>query len=160
MMQITMPNTPETLSYAVLGSLGLDIVLAILLMVRGNWLGVVLVLALAGGVYWFLCRHRVTIVSAATAAAVGAVVMLAAAIVDLASGYPYFGILFLIATVGLGFVFVLLRQGAVPAELRLGGILAVDVTGPSTHLAMLAALRDAGVLTAEEYVEKVATLGL
>lgn len=160
MMQITMPNTPETLSYAVLGSLGLDIVLAILLMVRGDWLGVVLALVLAAGVYWFLCRHRIAIVSAAMAAMVGSVVTLAAAIVDLATDHPYFGILFLIATAGLGFVFILLRQGAIPAELRLGGILAVDVTGPSTHLAMLAALRDAGVLTPEEYAEKVARLGL
>jgi hypothetical protein len=159
MMQITMPNTPETLSYAVLGSLGLDIVLAILLMVRGDWLGVVLVLALAGGVYWFLCRHSVAIVSAAMAASVGAVVMLAAAIVDLASDHPYFGILFLVAAAGLGFVFILLRQGAVPAELRLGGILAVDVASASAHLAMLATLRDAGVLTAEEYAEKAAALG-
>jgi hypothetical protein len=160
MMQITMPNTPETLSYAVLGSLGLDIVLAILLMVRGNWLGVVLVLALAGGVYWFLCRHSIAIVSAAMAAAAGAAVTFAAAIVDLASDHPYFGILFLIATAGLGFVFILLRQGAVPAELRLGGILAVDSAGAATHLAMLAALRDARVLTADEYAEKVAALGL
>jgi hypothetical protein len=160
MMQITMPNTPETLSYAVLGSLGLDVVLAILLMVRGDWLGVVLVLALAGGTYWFLCRHLIAIVSAAMAAAAGAVVTLAAAVVDIASDHPYFGILFLIATVGLGFVFILLRQGAVPAELRVGGIRAVDVAGPSTHLAMLAALRDAGVLTAQEYAEKVATLGV
>lgn len=160
MMQITMPNTPETLSYAILGSLGLDLVLAILLMMRGNWLGVVLVLALAGGVYWFLCRHQIAIVSASMASAIGAIVMLAAAIVDLASDHPYFSILFLIATVGLGFVFVLLRQGAIPAEIRLGGIPAVDVTGPSAHLAMLAALRDAGVLTAEEYAEKVARVGL
>jgi hypothetical protein len=158
MMQITMPNTPETLSYAILGSLGLDVVLAILLMVRGNWLGVVLVLALAGGVYWFLCRHQVAIVSAAMASAMGAIVTLAAAIVDLVSDHPYFGILFLVATAGLGFVFVLLRQGAIPAELRLGGILAVGVAGASTHLAMLAALRDAGILTAEEYAEKVAGL--
>jgi hypothetical protein len=160
MMQITMPNTPETLSYAVLGSLGLDIVLAVLLMVRGDWLGVVLVLALAGGTYWFLCRHQITIVSAAMAAAMGATVMLAAAVVDLASDRPYFGILFLVATVGLGFVFVLLRQGAVPAELRFGGFLAVDAADASTHLAMLAALRDAGILTAEEYAEKVARLVL
>lgn len=159
-MQITMPNTPETLSYAVLGSLALEVLLAILLMVRGDWLGVVLVLAVAGGVYWFLCRHRIAIVSAAMAAAVGAVVMLAAAIVDLASDHPYFGILFLIATVDLGFVFVLLRQGAIPAELRLGGIRAVDVAGPATHLAMLAALRDAGVLTPEEYAAKVAAMGI
>ena len=159
-MQITMPNTPETLSYAVLGSLALDIVLAILLMVRGDWLGVVLVLGLAGGVYWFLCRHSIAIVSAAMAALVGAVLMLAAAIVDLASDHPYFGILFLIATAGLGFVCILLRQGAIPAELRLGGIPAVDVAGPSTQLAMLAALRDAGVLTAEEYAQKVARFGL
>jgi len=158
-MQITMPNTPETLSYAVLGSLGLDIVLAILLMVRGDWLGVVLVLALAGGVYWFLCRHRVAIVSAAAASAVGAIVTLAAAIVDLASDHPYFGILFLIATAALGFVFVLLRQGAIPAELRFGGVLAVDAAGPSAHLEMLAALRDAGILTPEEYAEKAAALG-
>lgn len=160
MMQITMPNTPETLSYAVLSSLGLEIVLAILLMVRGDWLGVVLVLAVAGGVYWFLCRHRIAIVSAAMAAGVGAVVMVAAAIVDLATDHPYFGILFLIAAVGFGFVFILLRQGAIPAELRLGGVLAVDGAGPSAHLAMLAALRDAGVLTAEEYTQKVAALGL
>ncbi|HEX3883241.1 MAG TPA: hypothetical protein VHW66_11320 [Stellaceae bacterium] len=160
MMQVTMPNTPETLSYTVLGSLGLNVVLALLLMGRGNWLGVVLVLAIAGGIYWFLCRHRFVVVSAVNAAAAGAVILLAAAITDLASYHPYFGILFLIAAICLGFVFILMRQGAVPAELRYGGVTAIDVTGPATHLAMLAALRDAGILTAEEYVVKVAMLGI
>jgi len=160
MMQVTMPNTAETLSYTVLGSLALNIVLALLLMGRGNWLGVVLVLAIAAGIYWFLCRHRFVVVSAVAAAAAGAVILLGAAVTDIASDHPYFGILFLIAAVALGFVFILLRQGAVPAELRYGGIAAIDVTGPAAHLAMLAALRDAGILTAEEYAVKVATLGL
>jgi len=155
MMQVTMPNMPEALTYTVVGSLGLDIVLAVLLAVRGDWLGVVLVLAIAAGVYWFLCRQLVTIVPAGTAAAAGAVVLLAAALTELFSGHPYFGILFLLSTAGLGFVFVLLRQDVQPVAFRIGGFTAVDVTGHTAHLVMLATLRDAGILTAEEFATTV-----
>ncbi|MGH7095803.1 MAG: hypothetical protein ACREFB_20025, partial [Stellaceae bacterium] len=147
-----------TLTYAVIGSFGLDVVLAILLAVRGDWLGVVLVLAIAAGIYWFLCRHLVTIIPAGTAAASGAIVLLLAAVTELFSGHPYFGILFLLTTAALAFVFLLLRQEVQPVALRVGGIVAVDVTGHATHLAMLAALRDAGILSAEEFAVKVGGL--
>ncbi len=46
-MQITMPNMPETLTYAVLASLGIDLITALLLAVRSDWLGVGLMLAVA-----------------------------------------------------------------------------------------------------------------
>jgi hypothetical protein len=157
-MQITTPNMPETLTYAVLASVGIDVVLAILLAVRGDWLGTVLVLAIAAGAYWFLGRHAVTIVPATVAAAACTILLLLATLTDLFGGHPYYGILFLIATAGLGFIFVLLRQGTQPAELKVGGVVAVDTSGTATLLAMLAQLRDAGVLTAEEYAAKSATL--
>ncbi len=157
-MQVTMANTPEALSYAILAALGINVVLAVLLAVRGDWLGVVLVLAIACGIHWFLCRRLVTIVRATTAAAAGTVLSLAAAVADLACGHPYYGILFLFAAAALAFAFVLLRQGARPADLRLGGIAAVDISDAATHVAMLAHLRDAGILTAAEYAEKSAIL--
>lgn len=157
-MQLAIPNMPETLTYAVLGSVGVDVVLAILLAVRGDWLGAILVLAIAAGAYWFLCRHALTIVSATAAAAAGAAILLVAALTDLLGGHPYYGILFLIATAALGFIFALLSQGARPAELKLGGVVAVDASNAPTLLAMLAQLRDAGVLTAEEYSVKAAAL--
>jgi hypothetical protein len=158
-MQITMPQMPETLTYAVLASIGIDVILAILLGVRGDGLGALLVLAVAAASYWFLCRHLVTIVPASIAAAVGTIVLLLGTVADLAAGHPYYCILFIVATIALAVVFVLLHQGTKPAELRVGGIVAVDVSASGTHLAMLAQLRDAGILTPEEYAAKSALLG-
>jgi hypothetical protein len=157
-MQLSIPNMPEILTYSVLGSVGVDVVLAILLAVRGDLLGVVLVLAIAAGAYWFLGRHAVTIVSATAAAAAGTAILLVAALTDLLGGHPYYAILFLVATAVLGFILALLTQGARPAVLKFGGVVAVDASSTATLLAMLDQLRDAGVLTAEEYSTKAAVL--
>lgn len=157
-LQITTPKLPEVLTYTVLGSVAIEVILAILLAVRGDWLGVVLVLAIAGGAYWFLGRHAVTVVSATAAAAAGTAILLVAALTDLLGGHPYYGVLFLVATAALGFIFVLLRQGTRPAELKLGGVVAVDASSTAALLSMLAQLRDAGVLTAEEYAAKAGPL--
>jgi len=56
-------------------------------------------------------------------------------------------------------VFLLLQQGATPAELRVGGIVAVDMSATAAYLQMLDTLREAGVLTAEEHATKRAALG-
>jgi hypothetical protein len=47
MLHVTVPNLPETLTYSVLAAIGIAILIAILLAVHGDPLGVVLVLAVA-----------------------------------------------------------------------------------------------------------------
>jgi hypothetical protein len=160
MLRITIPNMPETLSYSVLTALGVEIVIAILLAVRGDWLGVLLVLAVAGIVYWFVCRQLVTVVSARFVTAAGTLLLLVCALLDIAFGHPYYGLLFLLGAAVLGFVFVLLQQGGVPAELQIGGIVAIGARDRRSHLRMLEELRDAGLLTADEFAAKAAMLGL
>jgi hypothetical protein len=160
MLHVTVPNLPETLTYSVLGSIAIEALLAILLAVRGDWLGVVLVLALAAVLYWFICRQLVAVISARFVAGAGALLMLVAASTDLASGRPYFGILFILGALALGFVFVLLQQGGVLAELSVGGVAAVGTPSRAAHLRMLEELRDAGLLTEDEFVAKRALLAL
>jgi hypothetical protein len=160
MLHITIPNMPETLSYSVLAALGVEIIIAILLAVRGEALGMLLVLAIAAILYWFVCRQLVTVVSARFAAGGGAVILLLCALLDIAFGHPYYGLLFLLGAVALGFVFVLLQQGGVPAELQIGGITAIGARDRRPHLRMLEELRDAGLLTADEFAAKAAMLGL
>jgi hypothetical protein len=48
----------------------------------------------------------------------------------------------------------LLQQGTVPIELRLGGVVAVASANGLVHLRMLEALRDAGILSADEFAAK------
>jgi hypothetical protein len=160
MLHITVPNMPETLSYSVLASLGVELVIAILLAVRGDWLGMLLVLVIAGIVYWFVCRQLVAVVGARFAAAAGALILLLCALLDIAFGHPYYGLLFLLGAAVLGFVSVLLQQGGVPAELQIGGIAAIRARDRRPHLRMLEELRDAGLLTADEFAAKSAMLGL
>jgi hypothetical protein len=160
MLHITIPNMPETLTYSVLGSLGIEAIIAILLAVRGDWLGVLLMLAVALLLYWFICRQLVAVVSARLAAGAAAVMLFLCALADIASGHPYYGLLFLLATAALAFVFVLLQQGGVPAELRIGGIVAVGAPNHRARLRMLEELRDAGLLTADEFAAKSAMLGV
>jgi len=127
-----------------------DVLLAILLAVRGDWLAVLMVLAVAAIGYWFICRQLVAVVSADCAAAVSGILLFLCALSDFATDHPYYGLLFTIGALALAFVFVLLRQGAVPAELRVGGIPAVGAPNRAAHRRMLRELRDAGILTEDE----------
>ena len=109
MLHVTVPNLPETLTYSVLAAIGTEILIAILLAIHGDPLGVVLVLTVAAILYWFICRQLVAVVSAGFAAAVSAVLMFLCTLVDFVIGLPYYGLLFLLAAVAAAFVFVLLR---------------------------------------------------
>ena len=153
-------TVPETLTYSVLGSIALEVLLAILLAARGDWLGVVLVLALALVLYWFVCRQLVAVISARFAVGASGVVGFIAALLDLVSAHVFSGLLFMLIAVVLGFVFVLLQQGGAPAELRFGGGFAVGAPNRAAHLRMLTELRDAGLLTEDEFAAKRALLAL
>jgi hypothetical protein len=160
MPRITLPTLPQTLSYAVLGAIAIGALLAILLAVRGDWLGMILALLLAGFVYWFICRQRVTVVAARGAALASTIVAFVAALLDLVAGRPVPGLLFMLGAIVLGLAFVLLQQGGVPAELRFGGIAALGAPSRAALLRMLEELRDAGVLTEDEFLAKRALLAL
>ena len=160
MLHVTVPNLPETLTYSVLAAIGIEILIAILLAVHGDPLGVVLVLAVAAILYWFVCRQLVAVVSAGSAAAASAALLLLCALVDFVTDLPYYGLLFLLAAIAAGFVFVLLRQGGVPAALTIGGVVAVGAPNHTAHRRMLEELRDAGLLTEDEFAAKRALLAL
>jgi hypothetical protein len=160
MLHVTVPNLPETLTYSVLAAIGIAILIAILLAVHGDPLGVVLVLAVAAILYWFICRQLVALVSAGSAAAASAALLFMCALVDFITGLPYYGLLFLLAAIAAGFVFVLLRQGGVPAELMIGGMVVIGAPSRTAHLSMLEELRDAGLLTADEFAAKRVLLGM
>src|SRR5262249_27845869 len=120
----------------------------------GDLPAALLVLAIAVGVYWLVGRNLATLVTAKDAAGAAALLFLLCALGDLASGYPYQAILFLLAAVALGLAFMLLQQGTVPVELRLGGVLVVGASGGLMPLHMLEELRDAGVLSEDEFAAK------
>ena len=113
-------------------------------------------LAIAAGIYWLIGRNLATIVTAAEAAATIAVLFVLCALADLVTGYPYQAVLFLLAAGALGFAFLLLQQGTIPVELRLGGVVAVASAGGLVHLRMLEELRDAGILSADEFAGEAA----
>jgi len=158
MLHVSVPNLPETLTYSILAAIGIDVVIALLLAIRGDWLGVVLMLAIAALVYWFVCRQLVAVVSAGGAAAASGILLLLCGFADFAAGHPYLGLLLLIGAIVSGFVFVLLQQGASPAELRVAGVLAVGAASRAAQLRMLEELHDAGLLTDDELAAKRAQL--
>ncbi|MFZ2007507.1 MAG: SHOCT domain-containing protein [Stellaceae bacterium] len=160
MPRITVPNLPEALSYSVLAALAVEALLAIVLAARGEWLGVLLVLALLAILYWFVCRQLVAVVSARFAIAASGIVTFVAALMDLVSAHPYSGLLFMLAAIVLGVAFVLLQQGGVPVELRVGRVTAIGVPGRAAYLRMLIELRDAGLLTEDEFIAKRTLLAL
>ena len=135
----TMPTAPETLTYSVVAA--------------------VLVLALAGAVYWCIGRNLTTLVTATEVAGAGAVLAAVCALAELASGWPYQGVLFLLDAAALGFVVFLLQQGTSPLELRFGGVVAVAPRGTLIHLRMLKELHDSGILTDAEYAEAQLRVG-
>ncbi len=160
MPRITVPNLPEALSYSVLAALAVEALLAIVLAVRGEWLGVLLVLALFAILYWFACRQLVAVVSARFAIAASGSAAFAAALIDLVSAHPYSGLLFMLAAILLAVAFMLLQQGGVPVELRIGMVTAIGVPRRGAYLRMLMELRDAGLLTEDEFIAKRALLAL
>ncbi len=159
-MRIAMPSMPESLSYAVVAAIGVTLLVALVVAASGpgNIVAALLVLASAAAIYWLVGRNLATIVTAAEAAATLAVLFVLCALADLVTGYPYQAVLFLLAAGALGFAFLLLQQGTVPVELRLGGVVAVAAPGAAPggriHLRMLEELRDAGILSADEFALK------
>lgn len=160
-MRIAMPNTPESLTYSVVAAIGLTACAALAMVGgSGDLVGAVLMLAIAVAIYWLIGRNLATIVTAREAAATTAMLFVLCALADLATGYPYRAVLFLLAAAALGFAFLMLQQGTVPVELRLAGVLPVGSRGQVVHLRMLEELRDAGILTADEFATKRLLAGL
>jgi hypothetical protein len=161
-MQLSMPNLPEALAYSVVSAFALTVLAALVTAATGPWdlVAAVLVLAIAGGIYWLIGRQPATIVTAKQAAATGAILLALCALADLATVYPYQGILFLFAAAALAVAFVLLQQGTVPLEMRLGGVTAFAAQSGLVQLRMLEELRDAGILTPEEFAAKGALIVL
>jgi hypothetical protein len=155
-MQLSMPNLPEALAYSVVSAFALTVLAALVTAATGPWdlVAAVLVLAIAGGIYWLIGRQPATIVTAKQAAATGAILLALCGLADLATVYPYQGILFLFAAAALAVAFVLLQQGTVPLEMRLGGVTAFAGQSGVVQLRMLEELRDAGILTPEEFAAK------
>lgn len=159
-MPIAMPDMPQSLSYAVAAAIGLTVFTAIVVLGgSGDVVAALLVLAAAGLIHRLVGRNLATIVSAKDAAAAIAVIFVLCALIDLAIGYPYQGVMFLLSAAALGFAFLLLQQGTSPVELRLGGLLAVAAPSSLLHLRMLEELRDAGILTADEFAAKRLLVG-
>lgn len=155
-MRIAMPSMPESLAYAVAAALGITVFAAIVRAVAGpgNIVAGLLVLAPAFAIYWLIGRDLTAIVTAKEAAGSIAILFVLCALGDLATGYPYQAVLFLLAAGALGFAFLLLQQGTIPVELRLGGVLIVAASHGLIHLHMLEELRDAGILSADEFAAK------
>jgi hypothetical protein len=161
-MRIAMPSMSHSLSYTLVAAVALTLLAALVLAIgaAGNLVAAVLVLAIAAAIHRLIGRHLVMIVSAREAAAIFGLLLLLCALADLAGGYPYQAIVFLVAAAALGFAFVLLHQGTEPAELRMGRIIAVAAPSSRAHLRMLEELRDAGILTPDEFAAKLPLLGL
>ena len=154
-MAIAMPNMPERLSYALVAATAITGLLALVVAISGvsGLVGLVLLLAVAAAI-WRAGQSGVTIVTVTEAAGAIAILFVLCALADLVTGHPYQAVLFLLATGALGFAFLLLQQDTEPAELRLGGVLAVAASSGPAHLRMLEELRDAGILTPEEFAAK------
>jgi hypothetical protein len=161
-MRIAMPSMPESLAYALVAATGITGFLALVLAVAGpgTLVGGVLLLALAWAIFWLIGRNLATIVSGKDAAAAAAVLFVVCALADLATGYPYQAVLFLLDAGALGFAFLLLQQGTLPVELRFGSVVAVASPSGLVHLRMLEELRDAGILSEQEFAAKRVLVGL
>ena len=155
-MQRSIPSMPETLSYSVVAAVAITIIAALFTAATGprDLVSAVLVLAIAGGIYWLTGRQPATIVTAKQAAGTGAILLAVCTLADLAAGYPYQGILFLLAAAALAVAFVLLQQGTVPIEVRWGTMSAFAASRGTVQLRMLEELRDAGILTPAEFEMK------
>jgi hypothetical protein len=155
-MQIAMPSMPQSLSYAIVAAIGITVLAAVIgaIVGPGNIVAALLLFAVALGIYCLIARNPVTIVTAKQVAATMAILFVLCALGDLVTGYPYQGVLFLLAAGALGCAFVLLHQGTNPAELQFGGMRAVAAPTRRIHLRMLEELRDAGILSEDEFAAK------
>src|SRR5438105_261776 len=154
-MPIAMPNMPESLTYSVAAAIVLTVLAALVVLGgSGSLVAALVVLAVAAAIHFLIGRNPATIVSARDAAAAIGVLLALCAFAELATDYPYQAVVFLLAAMTLGFAFLLLQQGTAPVELRLGGMLVVAASSGLAHLRMLEALRDAGILTEEEFAAK------
>jgi hypothetical protein len=161
-MRIAMPSMPESLTYSLVAATGITGLTALVLAASGpgNLVGAVLLLAVAAAIYWLIGRNLATLVTGKDVAGATALLFLVCALADLLTGYPYQAVLFLLAAGSLGFAFLLLQQGTVPVELRLGGVVAVGSSSGLIHLRMIEELRNAGILTADEFAAKRLLVGL
>lgn len=159
-MPIVMPSMPESLTYALVAAVGFAGLAALGLLASGDLVAAALVLAVAAALHWLTGRNLATLVTARDAAASAAVLFLVCALADLITAHPYEAVAFLLAAAALGFAFLLLQQRTPPVELRLGGLLAVAAPSGLVHLRMLEELRDAGILTADEFAVKRLLVGL
>ena len=150
-----MPSISERLTYSVVAGIVLTALAALTALAGVSTLAAaLLVLADTVAVYWLVGCNQTTFVRARETAAAVAILLLLCGLADLAAGYASQAVLFLLAGIALGYVFVLLQQGAVPIELRLAGVLAVAAPIKTNHLRMLEELRDAGILSADEFAAK------
>jgi len=155
-MQIAMPSMPQSLSYTIVAAIGITVLAAVIhaIVGPGNIVAALLLLSFALGLYWLIARNLATIVTAKEAAAVTGILFVLCALGDLVTGYPYQGVLFLLAAGALGCAFVLLQQGTNPEELQFRGVKAVAAPTRRIHLRMLEELRDAGILSEDEFAAK------
>jgi hypothetical protein len=68
--------------------------------------------------------------------------------------------LFLLGTAALAIAFVMLQQGTIPVELRFGSLTAFTASRGAVQLRMLEELRDAGIVTPEEFAAKRVLIAL
>ncbi len=155
-MRIAMPDMPEWLTYSITMATALTVLAALVATFAGgsDLTAAVLTLAVAAALYWLVIRGLASLVTAREASAATALLFVLCAIADLVTGYPYHAVLFLLAAAALGFAFLLLQQGTIPAELRFGTVMVVRAPAARHHLRMLEELRDAGILTPEEFAAK------
>jgi hypothetical protein len=66
----------------------------------------------------------------------------------------------MLTAIVLGIAFVALQQGGIPAEVRILGVAAIGAPGRAAYLYMLIELRDAGLLTEDEFAAKHALLAV
>lgn len=161
-MRVAMPSMSESLTYALTAAIAITAFTALVVAFSGpgNLVGAVLLVAIAAANYWLIGRSLATIVTGKEVAGATALLFVVCALANLVTGYPYQAVLFLLAAGALGFAFLLLQQGTVPVELRLGGVVAVASPSGLIHLRMLEELLDAGILTADEFAAKRRLIGL
>lgn len=156
-----MPSTSERLTYSLVAGIALPVFAALVAVVAGTsgLVAAALLLALSAMICWLAARNQATIVRGNEIIAAAAVLWLVCAALLLVDGYPYQAALYVLAAAALGFALLLLRRGVVPVELRLLGILAVAAPSRLNQLRMLEELRDAGILSPDEFAAKRVLVG-
>ena len=151
-----MPSASERLTYSLAAGIALPVLAALVAAIAGisDLVAAALLLALAALTCWLASRNQATIVRRREIVAVAAALWLLCAVLSLIAGLPYQAVLFLLAAAALGFALLSLQRETVPVELRFLGILMVAAPSRLHHLRMLEELRDAGLLTPDEFAAK------